>query len=64
VLEDPQNVREIYSRIKEAGVGIKFDLQEAGPNFVFQCLGPDSIPVEVRAPVRERLQYKTEMKAK
>jgi hypothetical protein len=44
-------VREIYSRIRAAGIGIKFDLQEAGPYLVFQCLGPDAILVEVRAPL-------------
>jgi catechol 2,3-dioxygenase-like lactoylglutathione lyase family enzyme len=52
VLKDTQRVRETYSRLKEAGVGIKFDLQEAGPNLAFQCLGPDAIPVEVRAPLK------------
>jgi hypothetical protein len=31
VLEDAQNVREIYSRIKEAGVGIKFDCKRPAP---------------------------------
>jgi len=36
VLEDSEQVREIYSRIKGAGVGIKFDLQKAGPNLAFQ----------------------------
>ena len=51
VLKDVRQVREIYSRMKAAGVGIKFDLQEAGPNLAFQCLGPDAIPVEVRAPL-------------
>jgi lactoylglutathione lyase len=52
VLKDVRQVREIYFRIKAAGVGIKFDLQEAGPNLAFQCLGPDAIPVEVRAPLK------------
>jgi len=50
VQENVQKVREIYERVKSAGVAIKFDLQEAGPNLVFQCIAPDSIPVEVRAP--------------
>ncbi len=50
VQENIHKVREIYERVKKAGVAIKFDLQEAGPNLAFQCLAPDSIPVEVRAP--------------
>ena len=50
VQQNVRQVREIYERVKNAGVEIKFDLQEAGPNLVFQCLAPDSIPVEVRAP--------------
>jgi catechol 2,3-dioxygenase-like lactoylglutathione lyase family enzyme len=50
VQENVHRVREIYERVKKAGVAIKFDLQEAGPNLVFQCLAPNSIPVEVRAP--------------
>ena len=50
ILEKPDQVRSIYERVRAAGVAIKFDLQEAGPNFVFQCVGPDNIPVEVRAP--------------
>ena len=49
ILEKPDQVRSIYERVRAAGVAIKFDLQEAGPNFVFQCVGPDNIPVEVRA---------------
>src|SRR5579872_6482526 len=47
VLETPSQVREMYERIKAGGVAIRFDLQEAGPNLAFQCLAPDSIPVEV-----------------
>ncbi len=50
IQENVQKVREIYEQVKKAGVPIKFDLQEAGPNLAFQCLAPDSIPVEVRAP--------------
>lgn len=50
VQENVDRVREIYERVKKAGVAIKFDLQEAGPNLAFQCLAPDSIVVEVRAP--------------
>ena len=29
---------------------MKLDLGVKGPSLVFQCTGPDSIPVEVRAP--------------
>jgi catechol 2,3-dioxygenase-like lactoylglutathione lyase family enzyme len=49
VIAEAREVREIYERLKEAGVGMKFELQEVGPNLAFQCWGPDSIPVEVRA---------------
>ncbi len=47
--ENVRQVRDMYERVKDAGVEIKFDLQKAGPNLVFVCLAPDSIPVEVRA---------------
>ncbi len=50
IQENVDRVREIYERVKQAGVPIKFELQEAGPNLAFQCLAPDSIPVEVGAP--------------
>jgi catechol 2,3-dioxygenase-like lactoylglutathione lyase family enzyme len=50
VQENIHKVREIYERVKRVGVAIKFDLQEAGPNLVFQCLAPDSILIEVRSP--------------
>jgi hypothetical protein len=33
-----------------AGVAMKLDLGVQGPALVFQCLGPDNIPIEVRAP--------------
>lgn len=29
---------------------MQVDLGVQGPNLVIQCVGPDSIPVEVRAP--------------
>jgi catechol 2,3-dioxygenase-like lactoylglutathione lyase family enzyme len=54
VQENVQQVREIYERVKGAGVEIKFELQEAGPNLAFVCLAPDSIRVEVRGP-RDRV---------
>ena len=50
ILERTSNVREVYNRLKAAGVAMKVDLGVQGPNLVFQCVGPDSIPVEVRAP--------------
>jgi len=50
ILENRDQVRTVYQRVRDAGIAIRFDLQEAGPNFVFQCIGPDNIPVEVRAP--------------
>jgi catechol 2,3-dioxygenase-like lactoylglutathione lyase family enzyme len=50
VQKNIDKVHEIYERAKKAGVAIKVELQEVGPNLAFQCLAPDSIPVEVRAP--------------
>jgi catechol 2,3-dioxygenase-like lactoylglutathione lyase family enzyme len=50
ILERPKDVREIYDRLKTAGVAMKIEPGVQGPAFVFQCLGPDSIPIEVRAP--------------
>ena len=43
-------VREVCDRLQKAEVPMKLDLGVQGPNLVFQCTGPDSIPVEVRAP--------------
>ena len=50
VLERSSDVREVYDRLKGEGVHMKLDLGVQGPALVFQCLGPDNIPVEVRAP--------------
>ena|SRR5215472_319096 len=50
VLEQSSEVREVYDRLKSAGVKMKLDLGVQGPALAFQCLGPDNIPVEVRAP--------------
>jgi catechol 2,3-dioxygenase-like lactoylglutathione lyase family enzyme len=50
VLERASDVRDAYDRLKAAGVAMKLDLGVQGPALVFQCLGPDNIPVEVRAP--------------
>jgi len=49
-LERTSEVREVYERLKPPGVEMKLDLGIQGPALVFQCLGPDAIPVEVRAP--------------
>jgi catechol 2,3-dioxygenase-like lactoylglutathione lyase family enzyme len=49
VLERSIEVREVYDRLKSAGVGMKIELGVHGPALTFQCLGPDNIPVEVRA---------------
>src|SRR5262245_25117093 len=49
VLEHTSDVRETYDRLKAAGVARKLELGVQGPALVFQCLGPDNIPVEVRA---------------
>jgi hypothetical protein len=44
-----REVRDIYERLKAAGVAMKLELGIQGPAF-FQCIGPDGISVEVRAP--------------
>ena len=44
------DVREVYDRLKAAGVAMKVELGVQGPALVFQCFAPDNIPVEVRAP--------------
>jgi catechol 2,3-dioxygenase-like lactoylglutathione lyase family enzyme len=49
VLERASDVRDAYDRLKAAGVAMKLELGVQGPALVFQCLGPDNIPVEVRA---------------
>jgi catechol 2,3-dioxygenase-like lactoylglutathione lyase family enzyme len=50
ILERTSDVRDIYDRLKSSGVPMKLDLGLQGPSLVFQCIGPDSIPIEVRAP--------------
>ena len=50
ILDHTNQVREVYDRLQKAGVPIKLGLGVHAPNLVFQCTGPDSIPVEVRAP--------------
>ena len=54
VLDRAGEVREIHDRLIAARIGMKFELQEAGPALAFQCVGPDAIPVEVRAPLDRR----------
>lgn len=49
-LASTEQVKDIYNRLKNAGIEIKFALQKAGPNLVFQCYAPNSILVEVSAP--------------
>lgn len=50
VLQQTSEVRAMYDRLKAAGVAMKLDIGVQGPSLVFQCAGPDGIPVEVRAP--------------
>lgn len=50
ILERVSDVRVVYDRLKKAGIAMKLDFGIHGPNVAFQCVGPDSIPVEVRAP--------------
>jgi len=51
MLKHSTDVRTLYEAVKAGGVPMKFDLAEAGPVLVFQCVGPDGIPVEVQAPL-------------
>ncbi|HKX19218.1 MAG TPA: VOC family protein [bacterium] len=51
VLERSDDVRAAYDRLTAAGVPVKMELREEGPNLFFVCDGPDRIPVEVRAPL-------------
>jgi len=46
ILDHTSQVREIYERLQKAGVKMKLDLGVQGPNFVFQCVGPDSIQLK------------------
>jgi catechol 2,3-dioxygenase-like lactoylglutathione lyase family enzyme len=50
ILERTDDVRNIHDRLKSAGVPMKIELGVQGPSLVFHCLGPDAIPIEVRAP--------------
>jgi hypothetical protein len=50
ILDHTSEVREIHERLQNAGIKMKLDLGVQGPNLVFQCVGPDLIPIEVRAP--------------
>jgi catechol 2,3-dioxygenase-like lactoylglutathione lyase family enzyme len=51
ILETESEVRAQYDRLKEAGVPMHAELSRGGPNLYFMCVGPDSIHVEVRAPL-------------
>ncbi len=50
ILETEAQVRSLYDRLARAGVEMKAELAIGGPNLYFMCVGPDAIPVEVRAP--------------
>jgi catechol 2,3-dioxygenase-like lactoylglutathione lyase family enzyme len=50
VLDTEIEVRTQFRRLVDAGVPMKAELSIGGPNLYFMCIGPDSIPVEVRAP--------------
>lgn len=50
VLEHAVDVRDVYELLKAGEIPMKLDLGVQGPALVFQCLGPDNIPIEVRAP--------------
>ncbi len=51
ILDSVEKVKDIYDRLKKAGVEMKYDLQEAGPHLTFLCYAPDAIPVQVSAPI-------------
>jgi hypothetical protein len=42
-------VRQVYDRLEAEGVPMKLHLGVQRPAAVFQCVGPDKIPVEGRA---------------
>ena len=50
ILEDAAQVEAAYQRLRAAGVELRSEPREGGPNLYFVCLGPDDIPIEVRAP--------------
>src|SRR5262249_31954079 len=49
ILNHTDQVRELYDLLRKAKIPMRLDLGVHGRNLVFQCIGPDSIPVEVRA---------------
>ncbi|MGE0161259.1 MAG: VOC family protein [Gemmatimonadales bacterium] len=53
ILSTEAEVRTCYDRLRAAGVPMRSELRRGGPNLYFMCLGPDSIMVEVRAPLDE-----------
>jgi hypothetical protein len=44
VLNRSSEVRQVYDRLRGAGIAMKLDLGVQGPALVFQCLGPDNTP--------------------
>lgn len=55
VLEEAAQVETMYEQFKSAGVVMKSELAEGGPNIYFMCVGPDNIPIEVRGPKKATL---------
>lgn len=52
ILGEASEVEATYERLIRAGVEVQSAPREGGPNLYFMCLGPDGIPIEVRAPKR------------
>lgn len=52
VLVDATQVEARYEHVQSASVAIHHALANGGPNLFFMCVGPDGIPVDVRAPRR------------
>lgn len=53
ILGSEVQLRAHFDRLKTAGVPMKAELSRGGPNVYFVCLGPDSIHIEVSAPLGE-----------
>lgn len=50
ILDNAGQVEAAYERFKGAGVEVRSAPLVGGPNLYFVCVGPDGIPIEVRAP--------------
>jgi catechol 2,3-dioxygenase-like lactoylglutathione lyase family enzyme len=50
ILDTEAQVRAQFQRLLDAGVPMKAELSFGGPNIYFMCIGPDALPIEVRAP--------------